>query len=652
MKAIIIKKTDTMIKRLFYLLAFCTIFVGCDRLYDTPTDDSRLNAGANDSVPKFYMDQYDQLKDEGQFFHPDVMAATPKMPITMFGLYGLSRSDRNNPNVANGSATAGSGDGLQYHLMSESFTGLIDKGVAAGKLVTGSWMDAMDGYASYRELQKNFKLSPTWLVFTGNPMTNPGFGPIDGGVMDYLGKKYVLTDVNNNPESSVVAVVASHVYKAFIIDVRDKAFYDANGFTMAYDATHKTTADSWNEFKDKCSKKALVVMPVQTGELADFAISNDLFVVNLNKKYNTSSGGQNVELFKQILSTLEPNSPVYGWEPGVGEDEFVSAVSQSGNMMVSTNDFNLPWFSKDYKTRQSATLAKIVDPHDIDYTTNKTKKFVSYYLSDGANPLFMNTNFVSNYYLDPKNADVNMGYGITASTICQLNPSQFDVIMANQPKTSTLIESFGGGYWYCDNFGKSGDRPALLKSLAGKIASHMRQHRIKVLEQIAYQDPKSSASMETYQALVDANDQLEGIVAIQYAPSYAGGGGEILWVTNKKGYDVPIVTVRYSIWNFGSRNQERDGTPTYVAHQLNKLQSTDKFSAVIVHAWSAFKDTDDSQDELAENASGSVTGASAAEMCNRRLNNDFEAVNMQELIWRIRMEYRPEQTQKYLNEYF
>jgi hypothetical protein len=642
-----------MMKKISFLFILCALFAGCDRLYDTPTDDSRLNAGANDSVPQYYLEQYDQLSDVGQFFHPDAMASTPKLPVTMFGLYSLSRGDRDNPNVANGSATAGSGDGLQYHLMSQSFTGLIDKGVAAGKLVTASWMDAYDGYASYRECQKLFKLAPTWIVFTGNVMTNPGFGPIDGGVMNYLGKKYVLTDVNNNPESSVVAVVASHVYNAFIIDVRDKAYYDANGFTMAYDASHKTTADSWKEFKDKCSKKALVVMPVQTGELADFAIANDLFVVNLNKKYGTSSGGQNTELFKEILASLEPNSPVYGWEPGVGEDEFVSAVSKSGNMMVSTNDFNLPWFSKDYKNRQHQNLAKIIDPHDIDYTTSKTKKFVSFYLSDGANPLFMNTTFIPNYYSDAKVADVKMGFGITASTICQLNPAQFDKIIEGQQKNSTLIESFGDGYWYCDNFGVSGNRTSLLASLAKNIATHMRQHRIKVLEQIAFQDPKSKASLETYQALVDANDQLEGIVAIQYAPSYAGGAGEILWVTNKKGFDIPIITVRYSIWNFGSVNQTRDGTPTYVAHQLNNLQSSDKFSAVIVHAWSSFTDIGDSQDELAENASGGhVYGASAAEMCNRRLSSDFEAVSMQELVWRIRMEYRPEQTQKYLNEYF
>src|SRR5690606_34179460 len=82
---------------------------------------------------------------------------------------------------------------------------------------------------------------------------------------------YVLTDVNNNPESNIVASVASSIYNAIIVDVRDKAKYDAAGYSMQYDARTKNTADAWREFKDKVSNKALVVMPVQTGELRDFA---------------------------------------------------------------------------------------------------------------------------------------------------------------------------------------------------------------------------------------------------------------------------------------------------------------------------------------------------------------------------------------------
>lgn len=638
-------------KRIFLLLLsiFALVACCCDRLYDTPLDDERFNAGKDDVPPQYYANLYDPVRDEGQFWMPDVMAPTPKLPITNFGLFGISRGDRNDPDVPGGGATNINGDGLQYHLLSQSFAALLDKGLAAGKLVSGGWLDTYDGWSAYRTLMKECQLSPTWLVHTGNPLTNPGFGPIDGGVMDYLGKNYVLTDVRNNPESGVVAVVASHVYGAFIVDAREKAFYDANGFTMVYDASKKTTADSWREFKDKCDNSALVVMPVWTGEMADFAIANNLFVININKKYNTASGGQNADLFKEVLAWLKPNSPVFGWEVGVNEDVFVTPVSQSGNMMVALQEFNVPWFAKNYKARQKGLLANVFDPHDIDFSTNDTKRFVSYYLSDGAHAGWMLRGFVESYYSDPKATEVKMGFGITATNISQIAPSQFDVIMSSQPENTSLIESFGGGYWYADNYGVSANRKERLEDLAGKVASHMRQHKITVLEQIAM-DPKSDAAKEAYQAFVDANDQLEGIVAIQYAPSYAEAGGEIMWVTNKAGFDIPVVTVSYSIWNFGDQNRTRDGSPTYIAHKLNADKNP--FSAVIVHAWSSFADTGESDDELAENAGGDIRGASAAEMCDRRLDSDYETVCMQELIWRIRMKYRPEQTEKYLNTYF
>lgn len=637
-----------MNKLFLYILSLCFVLASCDRKYDSPIDDGKVNIGVDNPTPKFYMEQFDPISDQGQYWHPDMLKKLPKLH---YELYATSLGNRNEVNVPGGDINAAGGFGLQYHLLCQSLNGINDIAVSEGKVTTGMWMDAANGVDSYKETRKYLGMAgPSWIVWAGNMLTNPGFLPLDGGVMDVLGKKYVLTDVRNNPESSVVATVASHVHKAIIVDVRDEQFFIDNGFEMAYNASDKTTLDSWREFKQYCNNRALVVMPVQTGELADFAIANNLFVINLNKIYNTSTGGQNSELFKEVLAWLQPNSPVYGWEPGVGEDEFVNLVSKSGNMMVAIAEFNLPYFSYNYKARQQQLLAKVVDPHDIDYTKNK--KFVSYYLSDGPHVGWMMNGFVENYYTDSNVDKVNMNFGVTVSNISMIDPLQFEKIMSLQSKKSTLIESFGGGYYYSDDFGINGNRKELLKGLAEKVGAHMRQHRIKILEQIAH-DPKSDAAKETYQAFVDANSQLEGIVAIQYAPSYAAGGGEIIWVTNKEGYDIPVVTVRYSIWNMGNYNADRDGTPTYVANKLNSELEDSKFSAVIVHAWSTFKDTGTSTDELAENElGGEVRGASAAEMCVRRLNDDYEVVNMQELIWRIRMYYRPEQTEKYLNEYY
>ena len=83
----------------------------------------------------------------------------------------------------------------------------------------------------------------------------------------------------------------------------------------------------------------------------------------------------------------------------------------------------------------------------------------------------------------------------------------------------------------------------------------------------------------------------------------------------------------------------------------NKLKSELKdvsFSLIAVHAWSNFKDLGNTGDELAENHGGDRKGASAAKLCLNHLDGNFEVVSVQELIWRIRMQYRPSQTKQYL----
>src|SRR5690606_5669418 len=122
-----------------------------------------------------------------------------------------------------------------------------------------------------------------------------------------------------------------------------------------------------------------------------------------------------------------------------------------------------------------------------------------------------------------------------------------------------------------------GHRGELLADLANRVAHHMRRHRIQVLGLMA-RDVKSPNAMAGYQAFIDANDQLNGIIVLQYAP-YAGGGGEIFWLTNRRGFDIPVVTVRYTLWNFGAKNHEREGTPAYIAQQL-KQQAHNRFSVI------------------------------------------------------------------------
>ncbi|SMO89431.1 GxGYxY sequence motif-containing protein [Saccharicrinis carchari] len=586
---------------------------------------------------KLFVEQFDPIRDEGQYWHPQSLTkpalywnCVEVFPIGNINALGQTERIR----------------GLQYHLLAQSLAGLSNRAVEQGKSQVGVWLNDHSGKASYKSSKQ--ALSDMGVAEIGMQsaieLATRNYGEKDGinlKIKD-LFDGYVLTDVENNPESNIVASVASHVYNSIIVDIRDKNFYESNGYTMTYDASQKTTVDAWNEFKDKCNNKALVVMPVQTGELREFAIKNNLFVINLNKRYSTSQGGQNIALFEEILQWLEPNSPVYGWEQGVGEDQFVERVSKSGNIMIPYDwAYNTTLTSLDYKQRQP-DLVKVKNPQFINWE-EEGKKYVSFYLSDGDNVQWMMNNFIgADYYTHPEANNVKMAFGLPVDNLSMIAPSVCQDLFNSQGSKTSIVQTFGGGYNYIDNYGEKKSRHTILKSLAEGTAAHMRQHRVKVLAVMA-KDVSSAASAEAYQAYIDANDQLEGIISVQYTP-YAGGKGEIMWFTNGNGYDIPVVTVKYSIWDFGGYNNEREGTPDHIANKLIGSSDSDPFNLVIVHAWSGFNETG--------TASGGIKGAGAAKLCADKLNQNYAVVNIEEMIWRIRMHHRPEQTQKYLDEVF
>jgi hypothetical protein len=313
-------------------------------------------------------------------------------------------------------------------------------------------------------------------------------------------------------------------------------------------------------------------------------------------------------------------------------------------------DYNIPLTSILYSQRQQPILARVKNPQFLDY--EKKKNFVSFFLSDGDNIQWMMNDF-KDFYGDPASEEVRMTYGMPTSVLPMMAPAQFDNLLNQQKPNCSIMEMLGGGYYYADNYSENGNRAANLKVVADRLAAHMRQHRVKLLGVMA-KDVKSEAAKEAYQAYVNANDQLEGIVAIQYTP-YAGGEGEVFWVTNQAGYDIPVITVKYSLWNFGYSNHEREGTPAYIAGQLKQDVQTspqESFSVVCVHAWSNFSDQGQNDHELMENLPGNIRGAGAAKLCIGHLDDSFEAVNLQELVWRLRMSQRPEQTKEYLSKVF
>ena len=574
-------------------------------------------------------------REETNSFVPDgklySMPEMKKKPRKFWTCTGVVSID--NRNSINETETM---QGLQYHLLCQSLAGLTNRMVEEGKSDVAVWLYDHGGKASYKVSKQALEDMGICEqgVQNGLELACSDYESVDGLRVQLKGffDGYVLTDVKNNPESGIVASVASHVYYSIIVDVRDKEYFEKAGYSMKYDATHKTTLDAWHEFKDKCSNEALVIMPVQTGELREFAIKNNLFVLNLNKKQGDPRSGQNVDLLEEVLAWLQPNVPVYGWEQGVSEDQFVARISKSGHPMIPCDwSYNHSLTSLLYTERQQPVQAQSFNPKLIDF--DKKRNYVSFFLSDGDNIQWMMQDFATSFYDVPEAIEVKMSYGLPVSTLSMMAPAQLHNLMNLRRDECSVLEMLGGGYYYIDTYSQNNNRNDNLKIAAERLAVSMRRYHVGLLGVMAM-DVKSVASKEAYQTFVDANDRLEGIIALQYSP-YAGGGGEVFWVTNKNGYDIPVITVRYSLWD---RIHEREGSPDFIASKLKAEAQVESFSAICVHAWSRFE--------------GNAHGAAAARLCVGKLDGRFEVVNMQELVWRLRMSRHPEQTLEYLNKIF
>ena len=600
-------------KKGLMFMTYVAAAISCAAVDGGQDMDGENNGGSQTDEQVSYMDIYDPVGDCSYFSYPQ----TTRVPQKHWVCTDVeNRSDRNSLTLSDPKR------GLQYHLLAQSLAGLVNRAMDEGTVDFGLWLQC-NGNA-YDAAKANL----------GTELGRKTAVELATGDLKSLIDGYVLTDVVNNPESGVVAAVASHVYNSVIVDVRDKSIFDNAGLVMKYDARQKTTADAWAEFKEKCSNKALVLMPVQMGELREFAIKNELFLINLNKQYGTDAGGQNIELLEEVLAWLQPNAPVLGWEQ-VSEDKFVDKISRhAATLLASDISFNHSLTSAGAANRQKRILSTVTNPKMIRY--NDKGNYVSFFLSDGDNYQWvMNDLFVNEYYGLSSGIAAKMSYEMCSQALCQLAPDRFEQIYKRQKKNMTFMECFGGGYFYIDTYSiEKGNRAENLKVLAERTASHMRQHRLKVLHLMAWEWDSEKAK-EAYQAFIDANDQLEGIVTVEYSP-YSGGRGEILWFTNKDDYDIPVVSTKYALWQNYNNATDGTGDPLTVAGYLrdSDCQTPQSFAAIVVHAWSDFD--------------GKKAGAAAFD-CISAAPSSVKPVDLQELIWRIRMEYRPEQTNKFLN---
>ena len=579
-----------------------------------------------------YGDIYDPIEDVGQYKLP-ALNFTPKLcwEITI------------------------EGNDLRDYLLAVSITGLTARALEKRKTDVCVWITCTaDRSIAYQKEYASLKARGCRFLGKIDPsrLATETFEPVDETNITLKGlfDGYILTDLAKNPESGSVAVTAAHIYNGLIVDKQNRLFFEKAGYKMLYDASEKNVRDSWNEFGDRCKKTGLVIMPNNTWELRDLAIMNSWFYMNLYPRPRDATNGDYWDLYATVCQTLESHNLIHGWESGKYDERKINEMASSNAQASAVNDwfYNACLTSSDYKNRQEQVLARVLDPKTINY--NKNKRFISFFLTDGDNIQWMMNSFIERYYDLSESAASKVAFGIAATTLPQMAPAAFRYILERQPENCTLLEVQGGGVYYSDTYAKARDRQSNLREKVRLTSAYMRQHRIQIVGLMANSKVNSPEAIEAYQMFADENDQLIAILAYQYTP-YAAGAGDIYWVTNKQGYDIPVITIKYSLWN-EPYLRKREGTPRYIARCLDNDQNNPEFNLICIHPWSRFSKQSKDCDDLAETKNGTIYGPAVARLLENHLDDSYETVSFEELIWQIRMKHRPEQTRKFFETLF
>jgi hypothetical protein len=300
---------------------------------------------------------------------------------------------------------------------------------------------------------------------------------------------------------------------------------------------------------------------------------------------------------------------------------------------------------------------RVLHWQDLDW--GEERHHASYVLTDGDNVQWVMGNFSGgtegrSYYANPQRGSVPFGWGVPGVSVAQLSPRTLAEIFDRATPNDDFVLYNPAGYYYPDKFGNARAGVSSIELEGERLRAYMDLTRIRILV-YNFQRWDSPEAMAACEALASRLPGLLGILAFQYYP-YSAGNGAIRWVRGANGDSVPIVSCRCCIW--AQTGRKRDTTPAAVADILNHLPaahgsaSDDCFSFVLAHAWSRFRKVDPGAPLDAEErdvsqdheAPETRRGFEPAAWSIHRLAPQVRPVTPQELLWRIRLRLRPQET--------
>ncbi len=539
-------------------------------------------------------------------------------------------------------------------MMVQSVAGLAAKAVNEGRGNELIWVNNGDGdlekwyarlLAGHSDLETPGALEPWDLVDRYRAK-----GIIKGYIL-YRGDKSKGQSNAARPGMNCsvnVATSLAGLLDGIIVDEDLEKEAKARGLKILLDVREKTQLWCFQTYKDQFNRRMLCFQDPRMPHARDLAIAQKAF---------TSYG--NDEPARLAMAWLEPLSPVLGWNCG---DEFqnTSLSTRYGDIQTSTDwSLNLPVLMAGTEKVDLPKPASF-DPRTIDW--NDSRSAVSFIDTDGDNVQWLEGNFFGNesYWGNPDRGKIPFGWSCCFDQLAQLCPEAIEYALATRTTNDCFIE-WGGGYYYPDEFGRGrANRWELLARHSRRTWELMKKTDTRIIG-FNFTRFDSPDAREACEIFARQTDGLLAIVVFQYS-AYEAGAGEVFWVEDRNGIEVPVITARYSIWN-NANNRERAGTPAKVARSIRQTVENSRagqlprYDWVIAHAWSYFKQApgtnEDAENRPQENAADQdgVRGYSPVTWCAERLPVAIRVVSPEELVWRIRMKHDPSQTKKLISQF-
>ena len=539
-------------------------------------------------------------------------------------------------------------------MMVQSMAGLAAKAVNEGRGDEMVWVNNGDG-----DLEKWYAR----LLADHPGLATPGtYGPWDlvdrytkrGIIKGYILYRSDKSKGENNADrpgmncSVNVATSLAGLLDGIIVDEDLEKEAKAHGLKLLLDVRDQTQLWCFQTYKNQFNRRMLCFQDPRIPHVRDLAVAQKVF---------TAYG--NDEPTRLAMAWLEPLSPILGWNCG---DEFENTDLSTGygDIQTASNwSLNLPVLMAGTE-KLDLPKATGYDPRAIDW--NDSRSAVSIIDTDGDNVQWLEGNFFGNvsYWGNSERGKFPFGWSCCFDQLAQLCPEAIEYALATRTTNDWFIE-WGGGYYYPDHFGRRlTNRWELLAQHSRHTWELMKRTNTHIIgfNFTQFDSPEAHKACEVF---VHQTDGLLAILVFQYS-AYEAGAGQIFWVKDRNGIEVPVITARYSIWEHAN-NRGRAGTPAKVAREIRQTventrpEQLPRYDWVIDHVWSYFKHAPGADEEAEnmpqENAASEdgFRGYSPVTWCAERLPASIRVIGPEELVWRIRMKHDPVQTKKLIGQF-